>query len=124
MQTILILDDEPVFLEILQLILQRTGYHLLFATDGAQALELVRTHRPDLALVDDMLPGISGGEVCQTIKNDPDLSHIPVIIYSAGPRVRDRNFVQQIRADGVLFKPFRPEEVLRTVQAHLLPASV
>lgn len=119
MQTILLLDDEPVFLEILQLILQRSGYTLLFAANGAQALEMMRIYRPHLALIDDMLPGISGGEVCQIIKNDPDLCHTPVILYSAGLRVRDRNFIQQIGADGVLYKPFRPEEVLRVVQTHM-----
>lgn len=119
MQTILVLDDEPAFLDILQLILKRAGYNLLLATDGLQALEMIRIYRPQLALVDDMLPGISGGEVCAAIKSDPALCATPVILYSAGPRVRDRNFIQQIQANGVLSKPFRPEEVLRAVQTHL-----
>lgn len=120
MQTILIVDDEPAFLEILRMILHRSGYNLLTASDGAQALELIQAHNPDLALIDDMLPGISGGEVCQAVKNDAALCHIPVILYSAGPRVRDHNFIAKIRADAALYKPFRPDEVLRLVRSFLV----
>ncbi|MBI5667590.1 MAG: response regulator [Chloroflexi bacterium] len=121
MQTILIVDDEPAFLDILQAILRRAGYVLLTAANGIQALEMIRVYRPDLALVDDMLPSVSGGEVCQTIKSDPDLCQIPIVLYSAGPRIRDRNFIQQIRADAVLYKPFRPDEVVRVIHS-CLPA--
>ncbi len=119
MHTILIVDDEPAFLEILRMILHRPGYSLLTASNGVQALEMIRIHQPDLALVDDMLPGISGGEVCQVVKNDANLRHIPVILFSAGPRVRDRNFLAQIHANAALYKPFRPDEVLRVVQSWL-----
>ena len=69
---------------------------------------MIYDYRPDLALLDDMLPGISGGEICLKVKNDPLVMHIPVILYSAGPRVRDGEFIRQIGADAVLFKPFKP----------------
>ena len=119
MQTILIVDDEPAFLEILRMIFHRSGYHLLTASDGNNGLEMLRIHRPDLALIDDMLPGISGGEICQLVKNDPTLCHIPIVLYSAGPRVRDHNFIAKIRANAALYKPFRPDEVVRVVQSCL-----
>lgn len=119
MQTILIVDDEPAFLEILQRILHRAGYALLTAANGIQALEMIRAYRPNLALLDDMLPSVSGGEVCETVKSDPDLRQIPIVLCSAGPRVRDRDFVRQIQADAVLYKPFRPDEVVQVIHSCL-----
>lgn len=115
MRTILIVDDEPAFLYILQAILQRAGYSFLTAANGIQALEMIRSHRPDLALVDDMLPTISGGDVCQAVKSDPTLREIPVVLYSAGLRVHDRQFIREIQADAVLYKPFHPDEVMKVV---------
>ncbi|MBC6936161.1 MAG: response regulator [Chloroflexi bacterium] len=116
MQTILIVDDEPAFLDILDMILRRAGYNILAASDGVQALQIVRAYPVDLLLIDDMLPNMSGGEVCATLKHDPAFSHLPVILFSAGARVRDQEFIRRIGADGALLKPFRPEEVIRVVQ--------
>ncbi|NWG16697.1 MAG: response regulator [Chloroflexi bacterium] len=117
MQTILIVDDEPAFLDILEMILRRAGYTVLSASDGAQALQIVASRPVDLVLIDDMLPHISGGEVCQIIKDEPTLAHIPVILFSAGARVRDQQFIRRIGADGTLLKPFRPDEVIHLVQS-------
>ncbi len=121
-QTILIIDDEKSFLDIMRVILPRSGYNILTTTHGSEGLQMIYDHRPDLALVDDMLPGISGGDICLTVKNDPNVSHIPVILYSAGPRVRDREFIRHIGANAVLYKPFKPADVVRTVGSCLTVA--
>ena len=114
-QTILIVDDETSFLDILQIILQRAGYKTIVTTNGKEGLKLVYEHQPSLVVLDDMLPGISGGDICMTIKNDPSVSHIPVILYSAGPRVREREFIRQIGANASMSKPFKPKDVVQLV---------
>jgi len=114
-QTILIVDDETSFLDILQIILQRAGYKTLVTTNGKEGLSMVYEHRPSLVVLDDMLPGISGGDICMTLKSDPSVSHIPVILYSAGPRVREREFIRQIGANATISKPFKPKDVVEMV---------
>ena len=118
-QTILIVDDETSFLDILQIILQRAGYKTIVTTNGKEGLSMVYEHKPSLVVLDDMLPGISGGDICMTLKNDPTVSHIPVILYSAGPRVREREFIRQIGANATMSKPFKPKDVVEMVNSCL-----
>jgi two-component system, OmpR family, phosphate regulon response regulator PhoB len=122
-QTILIVDDETSFLDILQIILQRAGYKTLVTTNGKEGLSMVYEYKPSLVVLDDMLPGISGGDICMTLKNDPSVSHIPVILYSAGPRVREREFIRQIGANATMSKPFKPKDVVAMVNHCLGGAS-
>lgn len=122
MQTILIVDDETSFLDIMQIIFQRAGYKTLVTANGKEGLDMVYQHRPNLVVLDDMLPGISGGDICMTLKNDPSVSHIPVILYSAGPRVRERDFIKQIGADAAISKPFKPKDVVQLVGSYLQAA--
>ncbi len=112
---VLVVDDETSFLDIMNVILPRAGFEIITSTHGIEALQMFYDCRPDLALLDDMLPGMSGGDICLTIKNDPTVCHIPVVLYSAGPRVRDREFIKHIGADGVLYKPFKPADVIATI---------
>lgn len=122
MQTILIVDDELHFLDILQIILQRAGYNTLVTSNGREGLDMIYAHRPDLVVLDDMLPGMSGSEICSTVKKDTSTSHIPVILYSAGPRVRDRNFIAEIGANAAISKPFKPKEMVQLISNCLTPA--
>jgi CheY-like chemotaxis protein len=115
MYTVLIVDDEEGFLQIIQVILKRAGYRTLVANNGSDGLEMVYQHHPDIIILDDMMPGLTGGDVCLRIKNDPAVSHIPVVMHSAGAKVRNPQYIQQIGADGVLFKPSLPNEILETV---------
>jgi DNA-binding response OmpR family regulator len=119
MQTILIVDDEATLLNILCMVLEKAGYQVITAEDGIEALNLLDGHRPDLVLLDDMLPHLSGGEVCQKIKNDPRFQGMPVILYSAGARVRDRNYIRQIKADAAVCKPFKPQDMVKTVERYI-----
>lgn len=118
-RTILVVDDETGFLTIMQAILPRYGYEVLTTSHGQDGLQMIYDYQPDLALLDDMLPGISGGDICLAVKNDPAVSHIPVVLYSAGPRVRDSEFIRCIGADAVLYKPFKTNEVVETIQLFL-----
>jgi CheY-like chemotaxis protein len=121
---VLIVDDETSFLDIMNVILPPAGFDIITSTHGAEALKLFYECQPDLALLDDMLPGMSGGDICLTIKSDPLVRHIPVVLYSAGPRVRDGEFVRNIRANAVLYKPFKPIVLVRTINDCLIAAAV
>jgi DNA-binding response OmpR family regulator len=123
MQTILVVDDEATLLSILCMVLEKAGYQVITAEDGVEALKLLAGQHFDLVLLDDMLPHLSGGEVCQKIKNDPAYQSMPVILYSAGARVRDSNYIRQIKADAAICKPFKPQEMVKTVE-HYLKARV
>jgi len=115
MRTVLIIDDEEGFLQIIQIILKRAGYHTLVATNGTDGLNMIYTHYPDIVILDDMMPGLTGGDVCMKIKNDPAVCHIPVVMHSAGAKVRNPQYIRQIGADGVLYKPSLPNEILETI---------
>jgi len=119
MHTVLIVDDEESFLHIVQVILRRAGYNTLIASSGQEGLELAYSLRPDIIILDDMMPGLSGGEVCMQLKRDPLMRSIPVIMYSAGAKVRSPAYIKQIGADGALYKPALPSEILEAVGAHL-----
>ncbi|MBL8163436.1 MAG: response regulator, partial [Anaerolineae bacterium] len=71
MQTVLVVDDEITFLDILKIVLRRAGFQVLTAMDGQEGLDLIYEHRPHLVVLDDMLPSVSGGDICLTIKQDP-----------------------------------------------------
>lgn len=119
MFTVLIVDDEEGFVQITQIILKKAGFKTLVAHDGASALELVYAHRPDVIILDDMMPGMTGGEVCRHIKDDTNLSNIRVIMHSAGAKIRNAVYITQIGADGVLFKPSLSHEIVDTINRTL-----
>ena len=115
MSLVLVVDDDPVSIQLLELILDRGGYEVIEASDAARGLELVRKFRPDLVIVDDMMPEISGGEMCRRIKSDASLSHIPVILISAGMRLQDPRYVTMVGANSTLIKPTLSKDVLEAV---------
>jgi DNA-binding response OmpR family regulator len=119
MHTILVVDDETSFLDIFQVLLERAGYKALLTPNGLEGLKMIYDHRPDLIVLDDMLPGMSGSDICVKVKNDAEVNNIPVILYSAGPRIRDREFIKTIGANAVLNKPFRPLDVVKMINSFL-----
>jgi DNA-binding response OmpR family regulator len=112
---ILVVDDETSFLDIMNVILPRAGFEIITSTHGTEGLKMIYECQPDLALLDDMLPGMSGGDICLSVKSDPTMRHLPVVLYSAGPRVRDGEFIRRVGADAVLYKPFKPADVVSTI---------
>ncbi len=117
---VLIVDDELPNRAYLKKILTARGCEVLEASDGAIALQLVRAHKPDLALVDVMMPGISGYEVCQTMKSDPALQEIPVIMVTARTDIADIERAFLLGAFDYIRKPFNPRELIVRVRNALL----
>ena len=116
---ILLVEDSPAHLQLMQAALAGRGYDLLVAEDGERALAQARMHKPDLILLDVVLPKVSGFQVCRQLKNDAELRAIPVIFVSSKTQEFDRYWGLKQGADGYITKPFRPEELAAEVEARL-----
>jgi putative two-component system response regulator len=117
-RTLLLVDDESTNLQVLRHTLQ-ADYRLLFAKDGATALSLVEKDRPDLILLDIMMPGMSGYEVCETLKRQAHTSAIPVIFVTALSEANDEYKGLELGAVDYITKPFNPPIVQARVRTHL-----
>jgi len=117
-RTLLLVDDEPSNLHVLKQILQ-DEYHLVFTKDGKKALELCREKKPDLILLDVMMPDLSGYEVCTELKNDHSTSNIPVIFVSALTDIIDEAHGFEVGAVDYITKPVSPAIVKARVATHL-----
>ncbi|HEX2905913.1 MAG TPA: response regulator [Phototrophicaceae bacterium] len=112
---ILIVDDDLSSIRILEMGLKRAGYQTVVTPTGREALEIIQSHRPDLILMDDFLPVLAGSELCRRLKYNPETATIPIILASAGERIRDQALMQEIRVDYVLSKPFNLTELIQIV---------
>ncbi len=119
MESILLVDDQPANLQVLIHTLERLGCKLLVAKSGEAALTIAQKARPDLILLDIMMPGIDGFEVCRRLKLDADTQKIPVIFLSALDETGDKVRGLELGAVDYVAKPFQPEEVLARVNTHL-----
>jgi two-component system alkaline phosphatase synthesis response regulator PhoP len=113
---ILVVDDSPKIVEVLDAYLSAEGYEVVTAGDGPSALEAVKARRPDLALLDIMLPGIDGLELTRRLQHDYDL---PIILVTARIEEIDRLIGLEVGADDYIGKPFSPREVVARVKAVL-----
>ena len=116
---ILIADDEPNQLELLSYNLEAAGFEVLRVSDGRQAMEMVEENRPDLAIIDWMMPHMSGIDVCRTLRSRSETKHLPIIILSARGEEGDRTLGLDIGADDYISKPFSPRELISRVRALL-----
>ncbi len=114
---VLVIDDEEDILELLKFNLVREGYGVTTATSGEQALATVRTARPDAIILDLMLPGVDGLDLCKTLKSDADTVNIPIIMLTAKGEEADMVTGLEIGADDYIPKPFSPRVVLARVKA-------
>jgi phosphoserine phosphatase RsbU/P len=119
MESILLVDDQPANLQLLSQTLESLGSKLLFAKNGESALAIAQKARPDLILLDIMMPGIDGFEVCRRLKANTDTQKIPVIFLSALDETGDKVRGLQLGAVDYVAKPFQPEEVIARVNTHL-----
>lgn len=108
---ILICDDEPYILESVSYVARAEGYEVLTAEDGEAALAAARRERPDLIVLDLMMPRRNGFEVCEALKHDPDTRGIHVIILTARGQEIDRQRGAEVGADEYLTKPFSPRKL-------------
>jgi DNA-binding response OmpR family regulator len=117
---ILVIDDEENVCELITLYFERAGYEVVTSPDGSEATDLIRSQKPDLVILDLMLPGIDGLEVCKEIRK---LTNIPIIMLSAKVDEVDRVLGLEIGADDYVTKPFSPRELLARVKAVLRRAA-
>ena len=127
--TILVVDDDRQAAQLIQMTLERQGSNVIVVHSGTQAIELIeetlsqRSAWPpvpiDLVFLDAMMPEVDGFQVCQRIKSDPRLVHIPLIMLTALTGLADKLAAVQLGADGYITKPFLPEELAATVQARV-----
>lgn len=123
-QTILIVDDEPDVLETLRMSLETEGYTVLTAGNGLEGLGAVRMHRPDLVVLDVMLPGENGYRVARIIREDEDRGiyerRIPIILLTArnlsGEPEREETFKEFSRAEVMMYKPYEIGELLEVIR--------
>jgi DNA-binding response OmpR family regulator len=120
MATVLVVDDEPIVRDVVVRYLQREGYETLEAGDGLRAQELVREHAPSLVVLDLMLPGMDGLQLCQWIRGR---SELPVIMLTARAEEADRIVGLELGADDYVTKPFSPQELAARVRTVLRRSS-
>ncbi len=116
---ILIVDDEKDLVDLLSYNLEKEGYGVLKAYNGEEALNVIRSGRPDLVLLDLMLPGIQGIEVCRIVRNAPETAALPIIMLTAKGDEVDRIVGLEMGADDYIAKPFSIRELLARVRAVL-----
>ncbi len=118
-ETILLVDDEPDVVNLVKYNLHRAGYVVVVAESGPAALETARKGRPDLIVLDVMLPGIDGFEVCRQLRGHDETKGIPVIMLTAKGQSRDKITGFEVGADDYVSKPFSTRELVLRVEALL-----
>lgn len=119
MSKVLVVDDEPDVLLLCRVNLEFEGYTVIDAQDGEQALEKVRLEKPDIILLDVMMPGMDGWEVLASLKEDPTTSEIPVVMLTAKVRELDQIHGLTQGAIDYVNKPFNPIALSRTIREAL-----
>jgi DNA-binding response OmpR family regulator len=119
-KAILVVDDDPKIVRVVEINLTQEGYQVRTAADGEAALAAVAQERPDLVLLDVMMPRMDGFETLKRLKADPDSADIPVVMLTARAQDEDVFEGYGTGAQWYLTKPFEPEELRRVVR-HLLP---
>ncbi|MCL2344125.1 MAG: response regulator transcription factor [Firmicutes bacterium] len=119
--TILVVDDEKSIVEILKFNLEKNGFRTLCAYDGLEGLRQARREDPDLILLDVMLPGMDGFEVCRTLRGEGD--NVPIIMLTAREEETDKVFGLELGADDYIIKPFSIRELLARVKTNIRRAS-
>jgi DNA-binding response OmpR family regulator len=111
------IEDEPEMIDLVRLILGRKGFDVIGANGGIEGLETVQRERPDLVLLDLMMPDMDGWEVYQQMKADDDLRNIPVVVVTAKAQSIDKVLGLHIaKVDDYITKPFGPQELLESVE--------
>ena len=109
---ILIVDDEPDLVEFVKIRLEANDYQVLTAMDGMQALEVVEQDKPDLIILDILLPKMNGYEVCEKLKKDPEFSKVPILMLTAKAQEKDMVLAKKAGADAYISKPFEASLLL------------
>jgi len=118
-KTVLIADDEPNIVISLEFLLEQAGYQVMVAHDGQEALEAIQRQPPDLVLLDVMMPRLSGFDVCQKIRENPQWQHIRVVMLTAKGREVEISKGLALGANAYITKPFSTQALLAQIGAQL-----
>ncbi|GIX06811.1 MAG: fused response regulator/phosphatase [Candidatus Poribacteria bacterium] len=118
-ERILVVDDEPDVLDLVELVLAPEGFEVLLAKDGLEALDQARSNRPELILLDLSMPGMDGFQVIEKLREDPSTASIPVVMLTARAQISDKLRGLSSGADDYITKPFDPDELVERVRAVL-----
>jgi DNA-binding response OmpR family regulator len=113
---ILVVDDEPEVVMVVETRLTLNGYEVITAKDGPEALDRAKAEKPDLIILDLMLPKMDGYKVCGLLKSDARYSKIPIILFTARVQDSDRAMGKDVRADSYVTKPFDAEVLLEKIK--------
>jgi len=114
--SVLLIEDEPNIIEAIRFILSRDGWRVDTHSDGLTALDAVRARRPDLVVLDVMLPNRSGYDILHDLREDPEFKELPVLMLTARGQKKDRELAEKLGASRFMTKPFSNGEVLETVR--------
>jgi DNA-binding response OmpR family regulator len=116
---ILLVDDEADLVEMMKMRLEFYGYEVFTAYDGVDALEKAKRSKPDLMILDVMMPRMDGFRVCQALKEDPHYAHIPIILFTARAQQDEMQIGEECGANAYLTKPCDTSKLLTTIQSLL-----
>lgn len=119
MPRLLVVDDEPDAVELIEFNLKGAGFDVVTAADGAEALRKARAHKPDAIVLDVMLPEVDGLEVCKQLRRDPATTSVPILMLTAKAAEIDRVLGLELGADDYVTKPFSPRELVLRVKGLL-----
>jgi two-component system alkaline phosphatase synthesis response regulator PhoP len=118
-RSILVVDDEEDILELVSYNLRKEGYRVSCATSGEEGLAMAKSKPPDLVVLDLMLPGVDGLEICRRLKNEPETRHIPIVMLTAKGEEPDIVTGLELGADDYVTKPFSPKVLVARIRAAL-----
>ena len=117
-RTVLIIEDEKLIIVSTQMVLEAAGFRVESAVNGEEGIQKAKSMRPDLVLLDIMMPGIDGWETLTRLKRDPETSGIPVIIFTAREHARGHQKSSEMGAADYFRKPCEPDELIELVEKH------
>lgn len=120
-KSVIVIEDERNIIEAISFILSRDGWDVATHSNGHDAIDAVRLRRPDIVILDVMLPGKSGFDILQEIRSDSELGHTPVLMLTARGQEKDKEQAERAGASAYMTKPFSNMEVLDTVRSLVAP---
>ena len=120
MTRILVVDDSPTEVHVLKNMLEKSGYQVATALSGEEGIKAAQTHKPDLILMDVVMPGINGFQATRELSTSPETAHIPVIIVTTKDQQTDKVWASRQGAKDYIVKPVKENELLNSVKSHLV----
>ena len=123
MENILIIDDDPATTRLLEVLLTREGYNIQTENISANAIQVTREFNPNLIILDLMMPGTDGMQVCKMIKTDPNIAPIPIIMFSAVNEAKLRQQAFEAGISEYIAKPIHPDELKQKIREWLIASA-